>query len=131
MEPSKRIEEHRQRYDPRQVMRALRESLDERGRLRLLAGGDRWEVSFRFGEPAREEELEELEARLRLALPGVKVPLPWSYREWLKESNGAVLYRDEQYGQWGYRLYRAEEVDSQTILRGWRMRLQCDRSGIW
>ncbi|RAQ97540.1 hypothetical protein [Thermogemmatispora tikiterensis] len=66
MEPSKRIEEYRERYDPRQLMRALRESLDERGRLRLLAGagGYRWEAGFRFGEPASEEELEELEARL-------------------------------------------------------------------
>ncbi|MBE3567158.1 MAG: SMI1/KNR4 family protein [Thermogemmatispora sp.] len=115
MEPSKRIEEHRRGYDPRQVMRALRESLDERGRLRLLGGGYRWEAGFRFGEPAREEELEELEARLRLALPGVKVPLPWSYREWLKASNGAVLYRDEEYGQWGYRLFSTAELISKQV----------------
>jgi hypothetical protein len=47
--------------------------------------------------------------------------LPLDYQEFLRIHNGAVLYKDSQYGQWGFHLYGLDEIEAKN--REWESSL--------
>jgi hypothetical protein len=80
----------------------MKEMLSEQACIRLLnEGGNEWDAYFRFTLPATELEIAHIQSRWYL---------PLSYRQFLTISNGASLFKDAQYGQWGFFLYGANDL---------------------
>jgi hypothetical protein len=76
----------------------LRNLLDENGRLEVLHGSYLWSARFVWYPSASGEEIDRLSERVDCALPE-------DYLAFLATvSNGAILFQDERYGQWGYRI---------------------------
>jgi len=63
-----------------------------------------WQASFEWFTPATSETISEVEAQLNICLPS-------DYVAFLAQcTNGAMLFRDVQYGQWGFKLYPIEDL---------------------
>lgn len=61
------------------------------------------ETEFKWNPPAKETEITSFEEKR-------KIILPKSYKDFLKITDGAVLFKDKQYGQWGCKLYGISEL---------------------
>ena len=66
-------------------------------------GGYIVEMGFEWNPPASEEKINEFESVN-------SITLPIEYKEFLKISNGAMLFKDIQYGQWGCRIHGLGDV---------------------
>jgi len=77
--------------------------------LSVLHKNTSWTASFEWFKPANLEQIQEVEQQLSLALPQ-------DYKMFLNEiSNGAILFHDKEYGQWGFKLFGTKElVEMQT-----------------
>jgi len=63
-----------------------------------------WTASFSWVEPASLDRVRKLEKELGF-------PIPHDYVVFLTEiSNGATLYSDAKFGQWGYKIYGVNEI---------------------
>lgn len=83
---------------------ALQTLLDGRSSMKVIhPGGFVWDASFTFELPASEDAVADLENKLPTALPA-------SYRAFLLHHDGAILYCDDAFGQWGYKLYGTNEL---------------------
>ena len=61
-------------------------------------------ASFEWQPPAGIEQIQAVEQQL-------SVSLPQDYQKFLGEiSNGAVLFHDKEYGQWGFKLFGTTEI---------------------
>lgn len=65
------------------------------------------EASFAWNKPASDEEIQQFEVA-----NGIK--LPESFKEFLKLSNGATLFKDTLYGQWGCNILGLSELPKVT-----------------
>ncbi|GER89971.1 hypothetical protein KDW_41330 [Dictyobacter vulcani] len=89
-------------YDTLTEINMIKERLNEHSCIRVLdEEGDSWDAYFSFTLPAKEPEIADLESRWYI---------PPSYKQFLSVSNGAVLYKDVQYGQWGFYLYGTKDL---------------------
>jgi len=61
------------------------------------------EMGFEWNPPASEEEIKDFESMNMFTLP-------MEYKEFLKITNGAVLFKDIQYGQWGCRIHGLSDL---------------------
>lgn len=78
---------------------SLKERLSEEGT--LIVQNERgfiMEAEFKWNAPAAEADITAYEREKNITLPG-------SYKDFLKLANGAVLFGDKKYGQWGCRIY--------------------------
>jgi hypothetical protein len=100
--------------DPFKSTRLLRETLAHSGHCSVLhEKGFRWEASFDWHPSASAESLDRLAAQLGASVPE-------AYLTFLRYSNGATLYRDPVYGQWGHVLYSTETlVTKRSEWREW------------
>jgi hypothetical protein len=65
---------------------------------------DRWIASFEWFPPATFEQIQEVEERLSFSLPH-------DHKKFLSEiSNGAVLFHEKEYSQWGFKLFSTLEI---------------------
>jgi hypothetical protein len=72
--------------------------------LTVVHAGHTWTASFEWSAPARLAEILETEKQLAF-------PIPDDYRKFLAESSdGALLFVDREFGQWGYRLFGITEM---------------------
>jgi hypothetical protein len=87
----------------------LRNILGPGNELQVIYPDILMECVFQWSAVSDEKVIEGIESRLSSALPE-------DYSSFLQEiSNGALLYYDKKYGQWGYRLYSdAELLDKQA-----------------
>lgn len=86
------------------ALTALKTMLNANSSLEVIhEGGYKWEARFIFHEPAKENEIIAVEQELSTQLPN-------TYRQFLRQCNGAILYYDSSYGQWGFHLYGTEEL---------------------
>ena len=60
-------------------------------------------AGFEWRSPATDTEISKFEK-------ANKIMLPDDYKEFLKTSNGATLFKDIEYGQWGCVLYGLDEL---------------------
>jgi hypothetical protein len=82
---------------------ALQKQLVE-NQLMVVQSDNSWMASFEWFTPASRGQINEIEKQLSLSLPQ-------DYRKFLNEiSNGAVLFYDKKYGQWGVRLFGTTEL---------------------
>ena len=86
------------------ALAVLRQKLDEAAGLEVIhEGGYLWKAHFRFENPAQAEDIEAIKAQLGL-------PLPLAYEQFLLQCDGALLYYDREYGQWGFQLYGTKDL---------------------
>jgi hypothetical protein len=84
-------------------LKALRARLDDSGAMTVQhENGYVWEASFEFYDPATADELQSLRNQ--------GIALPEEFTAFLLYSNGALLFHDKEYGQWGFRLYATHEL---------------------
>ena len=89
---------------------ALRMSLRANPQLEVLhEGGYKWMAGFEWHTPATVEEIDHLDKDLDTAVLT-------AYKSFLCITNGATLYKDEVFGQWGFLLYSAEACISKQAL---------------
>ena len=89
-------------YDGLTALKRVQSKLDPSSHLAVLSeGGQEWNAYFSFHAPATKENVEELARRW---------VLPPTYEQFLLYCDGAVLYKDDIYGQWGYHLYGTQEI---------------------
>ncbi len=80
----------------------LQSRLDASSHLEVLnEGAHYWKAYFSFAQRAYKDQLEPIKRRWEL---------PPTYEQFLLHHNGALLYYDDVYGQWGYQLYNTEEL---------------------
>jgi hypothetical protein len=70
-------------------------------------GAEVWIASFTFAEPAGNDALSKMKQQWML---------PSSYEQFLLIHNGASLYREKKYGQWGFHIYNTQELLSKNEL---------------
>jgi len=93
-----------QTLDGLTALASLRSKLDTASSLEVIhEDGYISQAYFTFNPPAKAEEIDELKRSLR-------VPLPKAYEQFLLQYNGALLYYDKKYGQWGFQLYGTREI---------------------
>jgi hypothetical protein len=80
-------------------------------------GGYVWKPFFKFSPPATEDGIKSAEEKLGLSLPMI-------YRQFLHYHDGALLYYDKEYGQWGFLLYGSENLASKNSQ--WKKRYNRD-----
>lgn len=66
-------------------------------------GGFTGEMGFEWREPATDLEIKDFETQHNIILPA-------EFKNFLKISNGAILFKDIQYGQWGCQIYGLDEI---------------------
>jgi hypothetical protein len=91
---------------------ALKKQLSSGQQIEVSHSGHRWKGSFRWSEPADAE-------MVRDALASFNDRLPKDYATFLGQvSNGAILYHDAEYGQWGFELYGTDKLVKKQKLWG-------------
>lgn len=97
---------------------ALRDIIDANSSLEVMANrGERWRASFSFGAPAELSSLELTQLQLGIRLPP-------AYIAFLRTWDGARLYTDAEYGQWGFWLYGTSDL--MPMNTKWRKRYNTD-----
>jgi hypothetical protein len=82
----------------------LRSRLSDLNELDVVHDSHLWRARFEWSYPASEEKIK----TLTLQIPS---NLPADFIIFLsKIANGAVLYYDKVYGQWGYKIYGTEDI---------------------
>ena len=82
----------------------LRQRLAVDNKLEVVHDGHLWTATFKWVPPATVESIAEIQKQLGRSLPK-------DYVDFLSYiSNGAVLFYDPQYGQWGFKIYGAPEI---------------------
>jgi len=79
--------------------------------------GHLFKAGFEWQAPACENDIQKFEE-----INGIL--LPESFKKFLRISNGAVLYKDIQYGQWGCKLLGLDDlirVTTETKNRGYKL----------
>lgn len=97
-------------------MESLKQRLSDNLLIIQNENGFLGEASFEWNEPAEEESIKKIEVEIGL--------LPDAYKEFLRISNGAFMFRDIKYGQWGCHILRVEEllsVTNQVKKRGYKL----------
>ena len=82
----------------------LRKALGDNKALMVIHPGEIWEASFAWRPPAQSEAVRDIEAKLDKKLPEDLFIFI------TKISDGATLFYDTQYGQWGYQIYSCDEL---------------------
>ena len=76
------------------------------------------EMGFEWKEPATALEINDFEEKHNIILPE-------DFKRFLKVSNGAILFEDIQYGQWGCKIYGLDEItDITNEVKGWGYELK-------
>jgi hypothetical protein len=82
----------------------LKKAIGENNVLQIIHPGKIWMASFQWNSPATKQSVTEIEDQLSLHLPD-------EFAIFLTNiSDGAVLYYDLNYGQWGYKIYSSLEI---------------------
>jgi hypothetical protein len=82
----------------------LRAAIGEKNVLQIVHPGKIWSASFRWNDPTTIQSIREIEAQLGTHLP-IEIVIFLT-----KISDGALLYFDLSYGQWGYKIYNSKEI---------------------
>ncbi len=76
------------------------------------------EMGFEWREPASDLEIKKFEIQHNIILPA-------DFKKFLKISNGAILFKDIQYGQWGCKIYGLDEIiDISNHVKDWGYELK-------
>ncbi len=96
------------------VLGGLQDQLGPDSTLWVTGGaGHYWTAHFRFNPPATSTALQVCKEKL-------PAPLPPEYQDFLMVHDGATLYYDNEYGQWGFDLYGTAELTQRNAEAEWR-----------
>lgn len=90
------------------VIKALKSRLSKKNTLLIQnEGGHISEAGFYWNSAATAKEIQEFESNNQVILPE-------EYKQFLKISNGALLFKDIDYGQWGCNILGLNEIFNVT-----------------
>jgi hypothetical protein len=90
------------------AIQLVQSKLDKSSHLEVISErANCWNAYFSFEPPAKMENLERVKARWQL---------PQTYEQFLIHYDGALLYNDDNYGQWGFKLYGTSELIEKNAL---------------
>lgn len=88
----------------------LKQRLDKDHRLQVVGRhGYEWIAGIEWNKPVPREQIERLKRDLDICVPR-------AYVSFLEMNNGCILFKDVEFGQWGYYLYSAEELVSKRTM---------------
>jgi hypothetical protein len=91
------------------ALKTLQSRLDSTSHLQVIQeGGYIWKAHFEFKTPAIKEDIKAAKEQLSL-------PLPSHYEQFLLFCDGALLYHDDRYGQWGFKLYGTQDIFVENV----------------
>lgn len=100
----------------------LKKRLSQDNRLEVAHSSHSWQASFQWFEPASKQQAQGVQETFENQLPK-------DYVAFLTQiSNGAILFHDAQFGQWGFGIYGTEELTEkqahwqQSIPVDWKSR---------
>jgi len=83
-------------------------------------GGFTGEMGFEWKNPATDFEIEDFEKTHNIILPT-------GFKDFLKISNGAMIFKDIQYGQWGCKILGLDEIiDISNQVNSWGYELKSE-----
>ncbi len=86
-------------------LKELQKTLDENNRLEVQLKSDFIvQYEFKWNKGANDTQLQKISDKC-----------PTDYVDFLKFTNGAILYYDTKYGQWGYEFFSIEQMLKETI----------------
>ncbi|MCL5290247.1 MAG: SMI1/KNR4 family protein [Firmicutes bacterium] len=101
---------------------ALKSRLSQNNTLYIQnEGGHLSEAGFEWNEPATIEEIYEFEGQNQILLPE-------TYKEFLRISNGALIFKDIQYGQWGCKVLGLNDILKVTSKK---IKVGCQLKKYW
>lgn len=93
----------------------LQKQLSDEKNLCVTHSGDTWSAYFDWFPPASIEQIQNIEKQLSISLPK-------DYKKFLGEiSDGAVLFWDKEYSQWGFKMFNTKEMVAEQQV--WRKSL--------
>jgi hypothetical protein len=99
-------------------IKLLRERTKQNRDFEVVHSDHVWQASFQWTEPATNEKIQEI-----YKIFGNRIPN--DYIKFLSEvSNGATLFYDNEYGQWGYKLFGTEDLAEKQKL--WQSSIPID-----
>lgn len=88
----------------------LRQRTSVDNRIEVVHGGHLWTAGFEWFSPVLNETILETELQLNKSLPK-------DYVAFLSHvSNGALMFHDLEYGQWGFKIYSSSELLEKQLL---------------
>ena len=89
--------------DPSKLtLETIKLKLDSHSSLSIVGSdGEHWNAYFDFLPPASSQEIEHIRSHWLLLD---------SYQKFLARCNGAILFKEPTYGQWGFQLYSTKEL---------------------
>jgi len=83
---------------------SLKKVLGDRNTLQIVHPDSIWIASFSWGEPISQSQMDLVDGRIEIQIPKDLILF------WSQISDGALLYYDQKYGQWGYKIYGSKEI---------------------
>ena len=98
---------------------SLKSRISDRGTITVQnEDGFVGEAGFEWRAPANDIQINDYETSR-------SVSLPYSFKEFLKISNGAVLFKDTIYGQWGCKILGVDELNNMAVqVKSWGYELK-------
>lgn len=88
---------------------SLKKVLGDKNSLQIIHPDAIWTASFEWNNPIEKNQENIAENLFESVLPRDL------FEFWKQISDGAVLYYDQRYGQWGYRIYSSSEISNQQL----------------
>lgn len=96
-------------FNKYQSLDILKKALSETNTLRIIHPDAIWIASFEWYNPLGTTQAEIIRSQFSLKIPNDLIEF------WAEISNGCLLYYDLKYGQWGYKIYNALELQNKQL----------------
>lgn len=87
----------------------LKKALRETNSLLIIHPDAIWIASFEWNNPMTINQDKNLPSQLSIEIPKDLLDF------WTEISDGCLLYYDQKYGQWGYKIYSSSEIEDQQL----------------
>lgn len=88
---------------------SLRKALGDNSNLQIIHPGSIWTAAFIWNNPIDNDQKKVAEIQNQFAIPEDLIMF------WTQIADGATLYYDQKYGQWGYKIYSSSEFQNQQL----------------
>jgi len=88
---------------------SLKKVLGDNDTLQIIHPDSIWTAAFVWNDPIDKDQMNMTEIINQFAIPEDLIKF------WMQIANGATLYYDRKYGQWGYKIYSSTELQNQQL----------------
>ncbi len=87
----------------------LKKALGDKNILQIVHPDSIWIASFSWNDPISQHQIDKINETIEIKIPKELILF------WRQISDGALLYYDQKYGQWGYKIYSSKEIVDQHL----------------